>query len=198
MNLKQLAHESLRLVLHPGAIAVDATTGNGHDTVFLARIVSPDGHVYGFDIQQQAIESTRKRLQLLGLENNVSLKMASHARVRKYIPAEVSGKIRAVVFNLGYLPGSDKSIITQSDSTISALEVFTELLAPGGVISIMVYTGHAGGADERDALLQWSRGLTSSWKVEHLRPPSSHSNPPELLLLQKPVSDSARWQKPSK
>jgi len=151
-SLTRTAHERLRHHLHAGDVAVDATAGNGHDTLFLAREVGPEGHVFAFDIQPQALEETRKRLEEAGAESRVTLLHAGHEEMEARLPREVHGRLAAVMFNLGYLPGSDKQVVTAPTTTLQALEQAARLLAPGGLLSILAYRGHPGGQEEADAV----------------------------------------------
>jgi len=127
--------------------AVDFTMGNGYDTLFLSTLV-PDGQVYAFDIQKSAIESTSVRLRENGA-SNVTLIHDSHSEVKKYVTAPVN----AAMFNLGYLPGGDKSIHTMTDTTLKAVQSALDLLALGGVLTVSVYPGHDEGTREGNALL---------------------------------------------
>lgn len=139
--------------------AVDFTMGNGHDTLWLSKAVGEDGKVFAFDIQQQALDSTEKLL----CENNISnvkLILDSHANVKSY----VSEPICVGMFNLGYLPGGDKSITTKHESSIAAIIAGTELLAPNGALLIAVYPGHAEGTIEGNAV----RELLSSYDRKKL------------------------------
>ena len=142
-----------------GGTAVDFTMGNGHDTLCLSKAVGEDGTVFAFDIQQQALDSTEKLL----CENNISnvkLILDSHANVKNY----VSEPICVGMFNLGYLPGGDKSITTKHESSIAAIIAGTELLAPNGALLIAVYPGHAEGTIEGNAV----RELLSSYDRKKL------------------------------
>lgn len=150
-RLTEKAHRLLSERLKPGDIAIDATAGNGHDTLFLAKAVGRSGLVYAFDLQSAAIENTRRRLQSAGCEN-VLLFQADHAGMQQHIPTEHQGQIAAVVFNLGYLPGSDKSTITQALSTCEGIHQGLRLLKPGGVLTVLAYTGHPGGLEEAQAV----------------------------------------------
>ncbi|MEQ1636886.1 MAG: class I SAM-dependent methyltransferase [Methylococcales bacterium] len=162
LSLLKQAHQLLKPHLHDGAISIDATVGNGHDTLFLAQHTAPSGMVYGFDIQPAAINTTRARLQQAGLLNNVQLTLNSHADMGKHIPQHLRGKIAAIMFNLGYLPGADKQVITQSDSTLAALNTALSLLAPKGLLTILAYPGHAGGDTETLAVQNWSERLAQT------------------------------------
>ena len=130
--------------LQEGDTAVDFTMGNGHDTEFLSKTVGEAGHVYAFDVQEQAVASTRKNLAAAGCPQNYTLILDSHHNVKKY----VTGPIKAGMFNLGYLPGSDKSVTTMRETTMPAIEAALDLLDHDGVLLIAVYPGHAEGDAE--------------------------------------------------
>lgn len=142
-----------------GSAVVDATCGNGHDTLFLSKLVGSEGHVFGFDIQKDAIENTKLRLKDHQAEDNVTLFHSSHNAMKSLIPDTFHGKISGAVFNLGYLPGGNKDIVTQSDSTIVAIQQLFDLLAPGGVIVLVIYHGHEEGQIEKDAVLEYAMGI---------------------------------------
>jgi hypothetical protein len=144
---------------------VDATAGNGHDTVFLAQHVLPGGRVVAFDVQQEAIEATRRQIENgkseMGDSQGITLHHAGHERMAELLPAEMRGELRAVMFNLGYLPGGEKTLITRVDTTLSALEQALEWLAGDGVLTVVVYPGHQGGREEADAVEHWMAALPS-------------------------------------
>jgi predicted methyltransferase len=141
------AQQAVARFLRPGEIAIDATAGNGHDTLFLARIVGETGRVYACDVQSEAIESTAERLRAAGI-GNVTLVQGDHARLEQLIPAGCRGRVGAVMFNLGYRPGGNKTIATELASTVRAVETALTLLRPGGVLSVVGYVGHPGGREE--------------------------------------------------
>lgn len=168
--------------LRAGDIAVDATMGNGHDTLFLTQCVAPGGHVFAFDVQAAAIEETRKRVSA----EVTTLIHAGHETMRAHIPAELHGKISAVMFNLGYLPGANKELITQTETTMIAVQEALDLLKPAGLLTIAVYPGHEGGADEGRSIAAWAGGLDARrFEVQHLRPVNRAASPPELWMLWK-------------
>lgn len=134
-----------------GDTAVDFTMGNGHDTEFLSKTVGITGKVYAFDVQEQAVASTRKNLTAAGCPDNYTLILDSHHNVKKY----VEGPIKAGMFNLGYLPGSDKSITTMRETTMPAIEAALDLLDHDGVLLIAVYPGHAEGDAEGKMVLDY-------------------------------------------
>ncbi len=157
------AHTHIRNVLKPGDSAVDATAGNGHDTLFLAECIQPGGRLWALDIQAAAIEASRQRLATGGRLEGVTLMRANHAELFSLIPAAFHGKIRVIVFNLGYLPGGNKACITLPHSTLSGLSASLSLLAPGGLLSVMVYPGHKGGAAEAQVILDWLTTLDAHY-----------------------------------
>ncbi len=150
-NLTELAHRYAAATLSPGDFAVDGTAGNGHDTLFLAQLVGPGGHVDACDIQAPAIAATAQRLAAAGC-HNVTLYHASHARLDQLVPPQRQGRIALAMFNLGYLPGGDKEIVTTSSTTILALQAVWKLLQPEGWLSVLAYRGHPGGWEEAQAV----------------------------------------------
>jgi SAM-dependent methyltransferase len=169
-----------------GDIAVDATVGNGHDTLYLAELVGKTGHVFGFDIQAQAIENTKNRLKEYGAIEQVTLFQESHDRLIEKIPVQYHGKITGAIFNLGYLPGGDKQIVTKPDSTIRAVEQLLEIMASEGIIVLVIYHGHPEGAVERDALLEYVQTLDQQ-KAHVLRYQfiNQVNNPPFIVAIEK-------------
>lgn len=165
----------------PGESVVDATAGNGNDTLFLAELVGEEGRVYAFDIQQAALEATANRLDTLN--DRVTLILDSHANVDQYITKSIGG----AMFNLGYLPYSeDLSIITKPDSTIEAIDKLLGMLKKGGIITISVYDGHDGGKEERDALLAYVKSLhQADVHVARYELLNQRKNPPFLIAIEK-------------
>ena len=158
-SLVKQAHSLIKDRVKPGEIVIDATVGNGLDTLFLVDLVQPGGNVFGFDIQQAALELARKRLEHHPSFLLLNLIRASHADMHRYIPPEYRGKISAIMFNLGYLPGGDKNIITETHSTLCALSCAASLLGKGGILSVLAYPGHDGGKLESEAVESWCRRL---------------------------------------
>lgn len=147
-NTVKIAHGFIRMRIGEGGTGVDATAGNGNDTLFLAKCVGNTGRVFSFDIQKMALAKTTELLQSNGFSHNVTLINDGHEKMIEYINQPVD----AIVFNLGYLPGGDHSITTNPDSTIEAVKAGLSLLKPGGILCIVVYTGHLGGEEEQEAL----------------------------------------------
>ena len=159
--LVKYAQQQIEKNLTSGDYVIDATVGNGHDTLFLARHIGSDGKVFGFDLQSLALHKTCVRLQQAGmLDQRIELFRASHAQMLEYLSPAYNQRIAAVMFNLGYLPGGgNKTIITQADTTLPALNASLKLLKGQGCISIMVYPGHPGGFQESLAVYRWCRQL---------------------------------------
>ena len=138
--------------LKEGDICADFTMGNGHDTLFLSNTVKSTGHVYAFDIQEGALISTKKRLETEGQYENYTLIHDSHHNLKKYIDR----KIKAGMFNLGYLPGSNnKSLTTKRETTLPAVKDALDMLDSDGILLIAVYPGHAEGEVEGKLLLEY-------------------------------------------
>jgi predicted methyltransferase len=156
-----MAHRLAAERIRPGDAAIDATVGNGVDTAFLARAVGPKGAVYGFDIQQAALDAARARVASAAPETRLELFLASHHRMAELLPAKLAGQVSAVMFNLGYLPGAEgaRSIVTRPETTLAALDASLTFLRPGGVLTVVVYTGHEGGREEGEAVDEWARSL---------------------------------------
>ncbi|MEK4230404.1 class I SAM-dependent methyltransferase [Solibacillus sp. FSL H8-0538] len=178
----QYAQSLLELSVGEGDIAVDATAGNGHDTLFLANLVGDDGYVYAFDVQKQAVDATLHRLLDNALEHRAIVLKDGHENVAKYVTKPVSGAI----FNLGYLPGSDHDIITKPNTTIQSLESLLKLLKVGGIIVLVIYHGHEGGKEERDEVIRFVSALPQKYihvlRYEFL---NQQNDPPFVIALEK-------------
>lgn len=173
----QMAHSFLEEVLTPADIAVDATMGNGYDTLFLAQRA---GQVVAFDIQEQALTQTAKRLEEAGL-TNARLLLVGHEEVDDYVDA-----CKVAIFNLGYLPSADKSIITRPETTVVAVEKILDRLVTGGRLAMMVYHGHEGGNSEKQAVLDYVRQLDQTQFTVMLYQPLNQVNtPPFLIMIEK-------------
>lgn len=182
----QQARQILGELLRPGDIAVDGTVGNGHDTLFLARSVGSAGHVYGFDIQAQALANTAARLEENGCAEQVTLFSAGHEELDRHIPAERHGMVRAAMFNFGFLPGSDRQVITRPGTSLIAVEKVLDILAPDGCASLMLYGGHPGGEEETAALKKMVRNLDyDRFRVAEYEFVNKPANPVALVLVQK-------------
>ena len=149
-SARYLAAEVFQAAVRPGDRVVDATMGNGHDTLTLCELVGPTGKVYAFDVQPQAVSITRQRLGEAGVLDRAELFCLGH----EHMAEKVEGPVAAVAFNLGWLPGGDKRVTTRWETTRQAVESALSLLKPWGVCVICVYPGHAEGDRERESLTQ--------------------------------------------
>ena len=173
-----LSHDFLAQVLDDESVVVDATMGNGNDTAFLAGLAKK---VYAFDVQEQALEKTRQRLSDLEIEN-AELILDGHENLDRY----VTEPIRAAIFNLGYLPSADKSVITLPATTIEAMEKICVRLEKGGRMAIMIYYGHEGGDIERDAVLDFVSQLPQrDYTATIYRTLNQVNQPPFLVMIEK-------------
>ncbi|WP_152655004.1 class I SAM-dependent methyltransferase [Oceanobacillus sp. CFH 90083] len=181
-NVLTCAHTLLKESLQEGDVAIDGTCGNGHDTLFLSQTVGPSGKVYGFDIQEQAIQKTKAKLQ----ENdccNVTLIQDSHERLHSYTEENLIG---GAIFNLGYLPKSDKSIITRPHSTIAAIEAVLSKLKGSGLLILVIYYGHPGGEEEKEAVLSYTSQLNQKeYQVLQYQFINQQNQAPFLIAIEK-------------
>jgi SAM-dependent methyltransferase len=179
-------HRYLKSKIGEGDVVIDATLGNGYDTLFLAQQIGESGHLYGFDVQPEALAATADKLAAKHLSGRASLFLRSHATMATEVPEHLHGHIRCIMFNLGYLPGGDKSLTTIAESTLKALKQSADLLAPDGVISILAYTGHRGGSEEFEAVTAWANGLAHQAfevSIHNLLP--DHAHPPQWVIVSK-------------
>ncbi|WP_347862523.1 class I SAM-dependent methyltransferase [Salimicrobium sp. PL1-032A] len=180
------SHELMKKFVSTGDIAIDATCGNGHDTLFLARLVGETGHVYGFDIQKEAIDATGKRIDREEMGDRTTLHEDSHANALNYIPAEDHKRIKGAIFNLGFLPGSDKTVITTPDQTITAIDQMLAVMPTGSIIVLVVYHGHSGGEEEKNRVIEYASYLDQ--KLVHVlryQFINQKNNAPFILALEK-------------
>lgn len=154
-NSLAISHETVSKVVRQGDTAVDATMGNGNDTVFLAGLVGDCGKVYAFDIQERALEATRRKIEEAGVADRVELILDGHQNMDKYVPKG----IKAVMFNLGYLPRGDHSIGTRAETTIEAIEKSLKLLCIEGIVMIVIYYGGDSGFEEKEAVMEYVKTI---------------------------------------
>ena len=185
MRLTEKVHHILTNHLKEGDRAIDATSGNGYDTLFLAGQVGSSGKVIAIDIQDCAIQSTRERLETAGLIDRVRLVSEDHAvALGKLIEANRE-KVAAITFNLGYLPGSDKRIQTRAESTEAALAAAIQFLVPGGCLCVTAYRGHSGGTVEAATVQPFMRQYQTEGNAVECHEPESSNSPPILWVLRK-------------
>ncbi|MEQ9409148.1 MAG: FAD-dependent oxidoreductase [Fuerstiella sp.] len=182
--LTQLAQDFVAETLRPGDIAVDATVGNGFDTCFLAGIVGASGIVHGFDVQAAAIQATRKRLESAGL-TNIRLWQQSHEQLGSVVDR---GHVAAVMFNLGYLPRGDHTIITTAESSITAIEAAVDILKDGGILTVLCYRGHDGGAQEYEAVRRLMTEYAERNDLTRIDSQPAKQTSPVLFVLRKQIA----------
>ncbi|MEQ8174393.1 MAG: class I SAM-dependent methyltransferase [Syntrophomonadaceae bacterium] len=181
-NALNISHCLARCRVKPGDRVIDATCGRGHDTAFLAELVGDRGQVFAFDIQEEATRSTRALNEQMGFAKRVEVIHEDHSLMDRYVGEPVS----FIMFNLGYLPGSDHRITTAPRTTIDALEKAIGLLGEGGCITLVCYTGHPGGLQELQSLKEYLAGIPQNYlEVIEVSFLNQLNNPAVLLLLNK-------------
>ncbi len=166
-----LAHQIWRETLSPNDIVIDATCGNGHDTLFLASLAR---EVHSIDIQENALAAARKKLPP---QHSVIFYHQCHSSLPALTP-------KLIVYNLGYLPGSDKSLTTLTETTLQSIQEAQKILVPGGTLSITCYPGHTEGAKEQNELLDYFN--SHPWPTTHYQHPVKKQSP-SLIITQKPL-----------
>ena len=150
-QITEWCHHFIREHVKQGDLCIDATAGNGNDTLLLCELVGEQGKVLAFDIQEQAITNTRKRLEESGVLKQVEVLLESHTNMSRYAEPD---SVSCIVFNFGYLPGGDHALATKKDSSIEAIREGLSLLKKGGMMSLCIYSGGDSGFEERDAILE--------------------------------------------
>jgi ubiquinone/menaquinone biosynthesis C-methylase UbiE len=180
------ARALVQAALVSGDRAIDATCGMGRDTVMLARAVGPLGKVLAIDVQEIAVKATAAALAAENLADRVVAIRASHGDLDQLVVADWKGRVGAVTFNLGYLPGGDHGITTAWRETRRALMVAPGLLRPGGVLTVIAYTGHPGGAEEKEGVERELRLLDpEKWVLEVHQPEKGRRSPPWLYVVRR-------------
>lgn len=185
-NVLDIGKDLMKKYVKDGDIVLDCTIGNGNDTLLLAELVGPTGKVYGFDIQEIAIENTKKLLETNSLNGNINLFLDSHEYIDKYIHEYLD----LIIYNLGYLPGGDKSIKTNSITTIKSIKKSLALLKDNGILIIIVYPGHPGGIEEKLSLDKlFSKLDQKEFNVLKHEFINQINHPPILYLIEKSKSN---------
>ncbi len=166
MHFTVEAQELCRPWLREGSYAVDATAGNGFDTVFLAQCVGESGKVFAVDLQPSAVMRTRERVEALGLSERVECVQGDHADLGQMLAERNCADIDCAMFNLGYLPHGDKSIVTRPASTLHALQSIDRVLVAGEIVSLLVYVGHEEGQEEGRVVRRWIEEQGDRYEVK--------------------------------
>jgi len=181
-NARHLAADYMIRSIREGDRVVDATMGNGKDTLFLCGLVGESGHVYAFDVQKEAVDRTRVRIEEAGYAGRTTLLHAGHETMAEH----VKGDIQAVMFNLGWLPGAQHIVTTKTDTTLAAVRAALELIVPGGIVTVCIYPGHEEGGRELSALLDLTASLdVRRFNAAHHRFLNASLQTPQLILIQK-------------
>ena len=181
-NARVLAADYMTRAVREGDVVVDATMGNGKDTLFLCGLVGESGHVYAFDVQEEAVARTRERVAGAGYAARATLLLAGHETMAEH----VAGPVQEVMFNLGWLPGAQHAVTTKTETTLAAVRAAAELIAPGGIVTVCVYPGHEEGARELEALRQFTAGLdVRRFNVLHHSFVNASAQTPQLILIQR-------------
>jgi len=176
-----MAKQFISSVIREGEVVVDATLGNGHDALFLAEKVGANGMVIGFDVQAAAISSATIRLEDAG-HSHFKFYEQGHETIQDIVDEGAA----AIMFNLGYLPRADKSVITTEATTLVALEQSIQIVRKGGVVTVMCYPGHAGGDVEAESVKAWSSALSrEAYRVVHYGYTNAPNSPAFLIAIVK-------------
>ncbi|MCS4485302.1 tRNA (mnm(5)s(2)U34)-methyltransferase [Staphylococcus americanisciuri] len=176
------AKELISTHIHSHSTVIDATCGNGHDTLFLAQSV-PEGYVYACDIQQTAIEATRNKIKDF---KHVTLVHTGHENIIKHIQPVHLAHLDAAIFNLGYLPKGDKHIVTQPETTITAIEQIFEHLRPEGIIVLVIYPGHPEGQIESEQVYRYLQSFDQHQAhILQYAFINQQNNPPYIIAIEK-------------
>ena len=182
INAINISKKFIDKIINEDSVVVDATLGNGNDALYMASKLGVKGKLYGFDIQPEAIKSSTNTLKKANLLHKATLIEDGHENLDRYITEEVD----CVVFNLGYLPNGDKKIVTNSKTTICAINKSLKLLKNNGLISIIIYYGHEGGIDEKEDIELYLSKLNQNYfDVMKCEFTNQINNPPILVLIEK-------------
>ena len=149
-QITEWCHHFIKDHVKEGDCCIDATAGNGNDTLVLCELVGETGKVIAFDIQEEAVANTKKRLAEHGVAERAQVLLESHVNMRRYAKAD---SVSCIVFNFGYLPGGDHELATRKESSIAAIHEGLHVLKKGGMMSLCIYSGGDSGFEERDAIL---------------------------------------------
>ncbi|MGE4508447.1 MAG: class I SAM-dependent methyltransferase [Eubacteriaceae bacterium] len=184
LRVTDLVWTFLEPLIKDGDTVLDATAGNGHDTLRLAQSVGNNGCVFAFDLQETAINNTRMLLDENGLFDRVKLFQDDHTRFDVYLQEAAVKSLKAIVINLGYLPGGCRQLVTKTESSRKLLEKCLLYLEDQGMITVCLYPGHPEGEKEAKALLEWAGQLKKPFIAHHFKT-LNRNLPPSLLIIQK-------------
>ncbi|RQD75158.1 MAG: methyltransferase domain-containing protein [Halanaerobium sp. MSAO_Bac5] len=181
MNAVEFSHHLIKKHLNKDSTLIDATAGNGKDTLFLAELADQNTEILAFDIQKKAVENTKELLEKNKLGDKVKVINDSHANLDAYLKED---QLSLVLFNLGYLPGGDKSIITKAESTLKAVEKSLYFLKKYGIIILVIYKGHQGALKEQKTLIDFVKKLDyKKYNVLKYEFINQSTEPPEVIAI---------------
>lgn len=182
-QITQYCHKQIECFCEGVELAIDATMGNGYDTLFLCRLLDSGGRIISFDIQEEALNNTKELLEKEGFSARAELILDSHENMDKYAGSESADLI---IFNFGYLPGGDHSISTKPETSLNAVKKGLDILKNGGLMSLCIYSGGDSGFDEKNALLSYIKSLDRKKYTaivhEYFNKPN---NPPIPVIIKK-------------
>ena len=180
-NVTDMTNFIIDTKVKKGDIVLDLTMGNGHDTLYLADKIGINGKVYSFDIQKEALLNTKKLLEENNIKN-VELIQDNHKNILNY----VNEYIDFAVYNLGYLPGGNKNVITKWDSTIYSLKSVLSILRIKGIVCICSYIGHSGGKKEYDEIIKFCKDLPKKeFNIIDIKHINRSENAPRMIIIEK-------------
>jgi methylase of polypeptide subunit release factors len=182
-KLTRVAADWISGALGTGSVAIDATVGNGYDTLFLAHAVGPSGQVIGFDVQKAALKNASELLRFTGMIDRVRLVLGCHSGIADYL--RHGRPVQVAMFNLGYLPRGDRSIVTRAATTLAALDGLLRHLSIGGRVTILSYRGHTGGQEEYEEIKRHLDPLRNLLLVREVASQFDSEIAPRLFLLEK-------------
>ncbi|MBP5492521.1 MAG: class I SAM-dependent methyltransferase [Clostridiales bacterium] len=175
-----IINKVIREHVKEGDLCIDATAGRGNDTALLCELVGSTGQVLAFDIQEDAVNSTRKLLEEKGLADRAKVFLESHSEMAFHAEPET---VSCITFNFGWLPKGDHNIFTKKETSIAAIKAGLDLLCDGGIMTLILYYGRETGFEERDALLEFLPTLDSSKYTVVEMPFVNRSNCPPIPIL---------------
>ena len=192
VNTIKLLHDQIRFYLPNPSFCIDATAGNGKDTLFLARLVGESGKVLAMDIQEKAVCATKELLEKKNLKDRVEVILDGHEHMDHYVK---QGQVDCIMFNLGYLPGGNHKLATNFKTTITAIQKGLDLLKPGGIISLAIYQGGDTGFEEKECVLKWLKDLNCDLYTVMVTDFYNRPNyPPLAVFIIKEQSDDLKLQ----
>lgn len=179
-QITEWCHHFIKEHVKPGYICIDATAGNGNDTQLLCELVGESGKVYAFDIQEEAVQHTKERLEKASLLERAAVILDSHVNMGQYVD---ENQVNCIVFNFGYLPGGNHNLSTKAETSIRAIREGLRLLEKGGIMSLCIYSGGDSGFEERDTILKEIKSLDSKSYLVILSSYYNRPNHPPIPVL---------------